>query len=70
MNVKRSADVSVNARHFCDFELNYTKYQKSLQIKCTHNSGTDPRKRELNKNTSKLDLVQYYQIRMEVSFYG
>ena len=23
-NVKRSADVSGNARHFCDFELNYT----------------------------------------------
>ena len=35
-----------------------------------HQNGTDPRKWELNKNTSKLDLVQYYQMHMEVSFYG
>ena len=26
-NVKRSADVSGNARHFCDCELNYTGYE-------------------------------------------
>ena len=26
-NVKRSADVSGNARHFCDGELNYTGYE-------------------------------------------
>ena len=32
--------------------------------------GTDPRKWELNKNTSKLDLIQYYQMLMEVYFYG
>ena len=26
-NVKRSADVSGNARHFCDCELDYTGYE-------------------------------------------
>ena len=26
-NVKRSADVSGNARHFCDCELNYTEFE-------------------------------------------
>ena len=26
-NVKRSADVSGNARHFCDVEFNYTGYE-------------------------------------------
>ena len=27
-NVKRSADVRGNARHFCDFELNYTRIRE------------------------------------------
>ncbi len=29
-----------------------------------------PVNEELNKNTSKLDLIQYYQMLMEVYFYG
>ena len=31
-NVQRSADVSGNARHFCDCELNYTECEHHLPI--------------------------------------
>ena len=31
-NVKRSADVSGNARHFCDCELNFTGYEGSQDV--------------------------------------
>ena len=34
-NVQRSADVSGNARHFCDFELNYTGCESS-RIELNH----------------------------------
>ena len=37
-NVKRSADVSGNARHFCDCELNYTEFEPNSPSSTTQDA--------------------------------
>ena len=69
-------DIGTNSVGWAVITDNYKVPSKKIKVegntdkKYIKKNGTDPRKWELNKNTSKLDLVQYYQIRMEVSFYG
>ena len=52
-NVKRSADVSGNARHFCDGELNYTIRERTL------------RDESLETNTAR-DLIQVVRMFVEM----
>ena len=47
-NVKRSADVSGNARHFCDCELNYTGFEPNSP------SSTNRMRAIASKNKNKL----------------
>ena len=45
-NVKRSADVSGNARHFCDCELNYTGFEPNSPNSTTQDASNRIKKQK------------------------
>ena len=52
-NVKRSADVSGNARHFCDCELNYTEFEPNSPSSTTPGCEISHPKTKNQTNTKR-----------------
>ena len=52
-NVKRSADVSGNARHFCDCELNYTEFELNSPSSTTQDASNRIKKQKQTNQKGK-----------------